>query len=443
MAMHSWEQQVVTRIDELKNELITLCQDLVRIPSWDRETGGEAEVAHRLGKTLEQHKIEPELYRSHPHVENLIASWTPKKTERRLLFNGHIDVVPPGDDWSVNPFDAEIKDNKIYGRGTVDMKGGVASMTMALCALRDLDVPLKGTAIINAVGDEERQGELGTTWCINNMWNKIKADAAIICEPSGVGQFIQTIFIGEKGPVWIKVRVKGVKAHGSLPLLGKNAITRMMQILSIAVERGPPTITPPLTREEIIQGLAEGMGIKIKELESFIETGGTQNPIHASIEALTKASLNIGKISGGVAPNVVADRCEAELDFRILPGQKPEEMTNYIKALSKELGFADDISVEIVESFEGTSIPDFRQNPIVSTLFSVSKEIIGPTAYFMAPFATDARLLRRAGLTASVVFGPGDALMAHKADENISIEHLVNGTKAFAITTIRYLGVAN
>ena len=75
MAMRSWEQQVITRIDELKNELVTLCQDLVRIPSWDRETRGEAKVAHRLGKTLEQHKIEPESHSSHPNVENLIASW--------------------------------------------------------------------------------------------------------------------------------------------------------------------------------------------------------------------------------------------------------------------------------------------------------------------------------------------------------------------------------
>ena len=442
MSISEWEQKILQRIDECQDELVKLCQDMIRIPSWDRETRGEAEVAHCAGKTLEKRDIVTEYISSHPNIDNLVATWGPGRG-KRLLFNGHIDVVPPGEDWTVDPFGAEIREGRIYGRGAVDMKGGIACQVMAMGVLHDLDVPLKGTLILNAVGDEERQGKLGTMWCIDKAWKKIKADAAIVAEPSGIGQIGYAVNIGEKGPIWLKVTTKGEKAHGSIPAAGKNAIIMMVNLLQSLQADKPPTILPPITREGIIGQFASALNVEPKLVQSFISQGDEHNPLAAGIEGLTTTTMNIGTITGGVAANVVPDRCETQLDFRILPGQKPHEMMDFIKGHAEKLGIAEVCDIEIVESFEGNSVPNYPQNKIVTTVFNASKEVIGTTIYFLVPFATDGRLLRRAGIESTVAYGPGNMAFAHIADEYVKIEDLVKVTKVFALSAIRYLGIKN
>lgn len=442
MTASDWEQKVLTHIDDLQDELVKLCQDLIRIPSWDRETRGEAEVSHRVGKTLEKRGIQTEYFTTHPNIDNLVATWEVNKG-KRILFNGHVDVVPPGEDWTVDPFGAEIRDSRIYGRGALDMKGGIACQTMAIGALRDLEVPLRGTLIFNAVGDEERQGNLGTTWCIDNVWEKIKADAAVVAEPSGIGQQSFAVNIGEKGPVWLKVTTKGEKAHGSIPSAGKNAIMIMLELLQALQDDKPPTIPPPITREAVIAQLGAALNIEPQLMESFIQQGGEPNPLSAGVEGLTTTTMNIGTITGGVAANVVPDRCETQIDFRILPGQRPQEMVDFIQHHAEKLGISDVCETEIIESFEGNSVPNYEQNKLVTTLFNVSNEIAGSSVYFLVPFATDGRLLRRAGIESTVVYGPGNMTLAHTADEYVPIEDLLKVTKVFAVSVIRYLGVKN
>jgi succinyl-diaminopimelate desuccinylase len=439
MKHSEWEQEVIQHIDAIKDELVELCQELIRIPSWDRETRGEAEVSHCVGKALEKRNIPTEYLSSHPNIENLVATWQATKNGRRLLFNGHVDVVPPGEDWTVDPFAAEIRDGYIFGRGAMDMKGGVAAMTIAVCALRDLEVPLKGTIIVNAVGDEERQGRLGTTWCIENAWEKIKADAAIIPEPSGLGPLGYAVNIGEKGPVWLRITTKGEKAHGSIPAAGRNAINLMLRLLQSLQEASPPTTKPPIGRMAILRQFAEALRVETKVMEGLLR--GEGNPVAAGIEALTTTTMNIGVIKGGSVANVVPDRCESQIDFRILPGQKPQEMVDFIYEHATKLNMQNMIEIEIIEAFEGNSIPNFEQNEIVTTLYQTSKEIIGPTVYFLVPYATDGRLLRRAGLTSSVVYGPGNMTQAHVADENISIDELIRVTKVHALSALRFLGI--
>jgi acetylornithine deacetylase/succinyl-diaminopimelate desuccinylase family protein len=439
MKYSEWEREVIQHVDTLKDELIELCQELVRIPSWDRETRGEAEVAHHIGKTLEKRNIPTEYLSSHPNIENLIATWQVNKDGRRLLFNGHVDVVPPGEDWTVDPFAAEIRDGYIFGRGAMDMKGGVAAMTMAVCALRDLEVPLNGSIIVNAVGDEERQGRLGTTYCIENAWDKIKADAAIIPEPSGLGPLGYAVNIGEKGPVWLRVTTKGEKAHGSIPAAGRNAISLMLRLLQALQQSNPPSTKPPISRKAIEAQFAEALGVKSQLIDGLLRGDG--NPIAAGLEAMTTTTMNIGTIKGGSAPNVVPDRCESQIDFRILPGQQPQEMVQFIYDQATKLEMRNMVELEIIEAFEGNSVPRYEQDEIVTTVYNTSKEIIGPTVYFLVPYATDARLLRRAGLTSSVVYGPGSMTQAHVADENVPIDDLVKVTKVHALSALHFLGV--
>ncbi len=443
MSLTDWEQSVIERVDAWKDKLVTLCRGLVRIPSFDRETRGEAESAYLVGKHLEPFKISTEFFKSHSSIENLVATLKGAKDGRRLLFNGHIDVVPPGrlDDWSVEPFGGDVKDGRVYGRGSVDMKGGVAAMAMALCVLKDLDLPLKGTVILNVVGDEERQGDLGTTWCIDNIWEKIRADVAIVGEPTGTGALGRTLCIGEKGPVWVKVSTKGRKAHGSVPLMGENAITKMIRFLTALLERELPTVPPPLERGVLVKQIAGVMGIDSAALELLLAKNDSLKPLQAVLEALTKTTLNVGTISGGVVANVVPDHCEVELDFRILPGQSPQTITAFLNELASDLGLANDFEVKVLSAFEGTSVPDFENDLLATTLQTTSRELAGRTIFFMATFATDGRLLRKAGIPSTVVYGPGNGALAHKADEYISIEEMVTATKVYALTAIRYLGL--
>ena len=440
MTATEWEQKVLSHIDGLQDELVKLCQDMIRIPSFDRETRGEAEVAHCVGKTLEKRGIDTEFISSHENIDNLVATWEVSRGER-MLFNGHIDVVPPGEDWTVDPFAAEIRDGRIYGRGSVDMKGGVACQAIAMSALQELEVPLKGTLVLNAVGDEERQCKLGTMWCIEKAWKKIKADVAIVAEPSGLGQLGYAVNIGEKGPIWVRVTMKGEKAHGSVPAAGKNAILMMMNLLQTLQADKPPTIPPPITREAIINQISTALKIEPEVVKSFFVQGDAPNPLAAGIEGLTTTTMNVGTISGGVAANVVPDRCEAKLDFRILPGQKPQEMIDFIRGHTEKLDLVEFCTAEILEAFEGNSIPNFEQNKLVKTLFTASSELIGPTVHFLVPYATDGRLLRQAGIESTVVYGPGNMMLAHTSDEFVPIDDLVKVTKVFALSAIRYLGV--
>ncbi|MFX1566703.1 MAG: M20/M25/M40 family metallo-hydrolase, partial [Promethearchaeota archaeon] len=137
------------------------------------------------------------------------------------------------------------------------------------------------------------------------------------------------------------------------------------------------------------------------------------------------------------------DRCEAQLDFRILPSQKPQEIVDFVKKHTEKLGISENCETEIVESFEGSSVPNYQQDPLVTTVSNVSKEIVGPTVYFLVPYATDGRLLRRAGIESTVVYGPGNMFYAHTSDENVAIDDLLKVTKVYAISAIRYLGVKN
>jgi succinyl-diaminopimelate desuccinylase len=437
-----WEQKVLKHIDGLADELVELCQDLIRIPSWDRETRGEAECARRVGKMLVKRGIQTEYIASHPNIDNLIATWKANKGAR-ILFNGHIDVVPPGEDWTVDPFGAEIRDGLIYGRGAMDMKGGVAAMAMAMSALRDLDVPLKGTVILNAVGDEERQGRLGTTWCINNAWEKIKADAAIIGEPSGLGHLGFAVNVGEKGPVWTKITTKGKKAHGSMPLAGNNAIVMLLNLLQALDKARPPSASPQITREAVISQLATAYDKDPKQIEALIQRDSGSNPLSAVFDDLGTTTMNIGTISGGVMPNVVADRCAAEIDFRILPGQKPQEMIDFIQHHAEKLSISKACDVEIIEAIEGNIVPNYQHNKLVTTVYEASNEIAGPSVLSLVPYATDGRLLRRAGIESTVMYGPGVLTLAHTADENVAIDELVKVTKVFAVSVLRYLGIQN
>ncbi|WP_243666095.1 ArgE/DapE family deacylase [Vulcanisaeta sp. JCM 16159] len=226
-----------------------------------------------------------------------------------LILNGHMDVVPPGDEsrWVYPPFSGKVVEGRIYGRGATDMKGGLAVIMTVFAELAPLiERQGSGTLIFSATADEETGGHPGVEALVRD--GVLVGDAAIVAEPSGGFRY----YIGEKGLCQVKLVARGRPAHGSLPVLGDNAIMKLIRAISRAEElinefnRG---IKLPSELMEAIKNSAEvylevsrGSGLNLT-LSDFERVVGT-------------VSFNPGVIRGGSKINMVPDYAELELDMR-------------------------------------------------------------------------------------------------------------------------------
>jgi len=310
-----------------------------------------------------------------------------KKSELSVLLNGHYDVVPTGDksNWTHDPFSGKILEDKVYGRGATDMKGGLAVLMQVFVEIAD-KVPYN--LIFTAVPDEETSGEKGS----KHLAEKYKPSLVLISEPSGS----DSINIGEKGLLQAKLVSKGKVAHGSLPSLGENAIMKLVRDL--------------LSLEKI-------KDVEIKIPDELREALIAKIPDVAKNDAI-KISFNPGVIKGGVKINVVPDYAEAEVDMRIPPGIKSEKALEIVRSL---VSFSTVIPLD-------TSEPNYTSpnNSFVVKLEETIKRVlnINPTKYIMTG-ATDGRYFRYKGVP-TIVYGPGELGMAHAYNEYITFKELRN-----------------
>ena len=165
---------------------------------------------------------------------------------KTLLLAGHLDTVPPGGGWTVDPLGGDLVDGRIYGRGATDMKGGVAASAVALAALADAGI--EGRVVLAATADEEMGSEYGTAWLARERPELLRADFALVCEPSGSSSLGKFVVVGEKGSVVVSVRVRGRSAHSSVPEMGDNAVVKMSRLLSNIHRVRVRPVRPPITR---------------------------------------------------------------------------------------------------------------------------------------------------------------------------------------------------
>lgn len=322
-----------------------------------------------------------------------------KKSDKSVLLNGHYDVVPTGDKskWDFDPFSGKILEDKVYGRGATDMKGGLAVFMQIFTEIADR-VPYN--LIFTAVPDEETSGEKGSRY----LAEKYKPNLVLISEPSGS----DSINIGEKGLLQVKLISKGRVAHGSLPSLGENAIMKLVRDL--------------LSLEKI-------KDIEIKIPNELKEALTAKIPTELAKNDVVRISFNPGVIKGGVKVNVVPDYAEAEVDMRIPPGIKSEEALQIVKSL---------VSLSSVVPLD-TSEPNFTSpnNTYVVKLEETIKRLLNitPTKYIMTG-ATDGRYFRYKGVP-TIIYGPGELGLAHSYNEYITFKELRNSyivTKDFILS---------
>jgi succinyl-diaminopimelate desuccinylase len=355
-----------------------LLKELVALPSVNpaflpdnHPHGGEQRVADYLVDLATKAGLDVDKQEVVDDRFNVIVRLSPMgQIKRRIVLAPHMDTVPVVDERQLTP---EVKNGKLYGRGSCDTKGSVAVFLNALMALAAGERRPKSTEIVLAALVDEENAQGGSRVFATSG---APADLAIVGEPTRL-----KIVTAHKGDVWLGIHTLGKAAHGSRPELGSNAIHAMADVV------------------EILQNDYAG---KLKEQKH---------------ELLGHPTVNVGSIWGGVQPNIVPDRCDITVDRRTLPGESAKSV---IKEL-KDLFNSKKIRANIAE-MKGLDSPPMEtdaENELVKQLMKEARQSKPEGVDFFC----DAAILSQAG-TPSVVFGPGDIAQAHTVDEWILVRQL-------------------
>lgn len=384
--------------------VVNLTRDLVSIASDTLE--GEEQAAAVLENFFERAGIPTTRQQVEEVGVNVIATLPSESGEVGLLFNGHLDIVPPSSFMRFPPFAATLREGQMWGRGTADMKGGLAAMACALAAIHAADVPLKRSVVLTAVASEER-GNLGTAALIGQG---LQADWAVVGEPTGLD-----LVIAHKGVDRYKIIVEGRAAHESMPELGANAIIHAARI---------------------IYALHDSL---------WPQASQRVHPV------LGPATYNIGTIQGGISRNMVPDRCVFQISKRWLPGDSPDAIRQGLETVVAQLSAEPDIYVSVAREpeFDRVAHPPLEiaaDHPLTQALAETVTQVTGraPRLGGWGAF-TDGALLEAAGIPA-IIFGPGDVSLAHTDDEHITLSELVAAAEvyaAFAAATCGMEGISS
>nr|MDO8100458.1 M20 family metallopeptidase [Candidatus Njordarchaeota archaeon] len=304
-------------ISESKGALINFLKSLVEVPTVVppgdnyrdaidivqdklKDIGFKDRVVETPSHLLQRYVTHPNSLRG-PRP-NLIATREWGSGGPNILLNGHIDVVPPGDGWKFPPFSATLKDNLMFGRGTADMKGSIASMVFALSALSQVESDLQGTVTLTVTVDEEIGGATGLYYLVNK--NLVRGDCCLVADST-----IESIKYASNGCLRFKIITYGRSAHSSRPWMGVNAIDKMSKVLNV-----------------------------LNTFSRQLSSVKSRIPAHPSFEVdHLRPSLSVCVISGGMKVNVIPDRCEILVDRRLIPEEDVREEANRIIAAINDL----------------------------------------------------------------------------------------------------------
>src|SRR5580765_318957 len=414
--------RILAEVDRAADEIVQFTVDLVRIPTVN-PPGDEYEPCARfLGDHLRQRQFDveyivadgrPEHTARHPRV-NVVAS-------RRggggpvVHLNGHIDVVPPGEGWTLDPFAGVVRDGRIFGRGVCDMKAGLAAAVYAAEAIARAGVALPGTLEISGTVDEESGGFAGVAWLAEQgRIAKARTDYVIIPEPLNVDR----ISVGHRGVYWFELTLVGRMAHGSMPFLGVSAIDGMTEVLSAIRGELEPALTGRLTSMPVVPEAARHATINVNAIEGGQPIAGIQSPC-------------------------VADRCRAIFDRRFLIeetfGRAKAEIDALVKrALSRVPG----VEHELRDLMVVDPVQTPHDSPVVSAVERAIGRVLDRQATLVASPGTydHKHVARIAGIPHCIAYGPGELELAHQPDESCRIDDLVNATKVLALATLDLMG---
>jgi len=401
------EQRVLSFIN--KEELVRLTQDLVRIDSVIRpETGNtEAGVVRFIADWIRRElEVEPLIEEVVLGRENIIVTVDSGQEGPCLMFEGHTDVVSEGnrDLWQHDPFGGEIDDGKIYGRGSCDMKAGLAVNLLTVKAMLKSGAEFRGRMRLGLVCDEEDL-MLGIQDYIKKG-HADDVDACLVSEPEE-----NQLCLSMKGALRAIVRVKGKMAHGAMPLAGINPSIRMARII--------------LAFETFEKAEMERCG-----KDEFLGWPSVTFTVVQSPPAGEPAQLN-----------VMPSESVAYVDIRTIPTQDHEEIKKQLQEALARLAADDpDFHAEIDFVADKPVVSMEKEEPIVVIAAEAYRDITGKEpVYNGVPGATDGTFLRDLKGIPSLVNGPGPRHVPHQTDEYVEIEELFESLQIYLLSTLRFL----
>ncbi|MCX7031982.1 MAG: M20 family metallopeptidase [Spirochaetes bacterium] len=404
------ERRLVAAIDT--DELVRLTQDLVRIDSVIRpETGNTEREAVRFvaGWIRRELGVEPRIEEAGPGRENVIATLDSGQPGPCLMLEGHTDVVSEGarERWTRDPFGAEIADGRLYGRGSCDMKAGVAVALLTAKALAKAGVPWRGKIRLGLVCDEE-----GMMIGIKDFIRRGHADdvdACLVPEPEE-----NQLCLSMKGAIRAKILVTGRMAHGAMPLSGVNPNTRLARIV-LAFERF--------------------------EAEEKRRCGSDE---YLGLPSVTFTVIQSPPPGSPAQLNVMPGEALAYVDIRTVPKQDHETVRNALRAILAGLA-ADDpefkAAIEFIEDRPVVAIG--KDEPIVRAAATAFADVTGrEPVYNGVPGATDGTYLSAWKGIPCLVNGPGPRHVPHQADEYVEVAELVEAARVYVVAAHRFLASA-
>ncbi|MFV2093175.1 MAG: M20/M25/M40 family metallo-hydrolase, partial [Hyphomicrobiales bacterium] len=324
---------ILQDIENSRENLIKITQTLVRIPSPTPPSDTRATVQAVAEMLADLDDIDTGTHTSEPPIDNLVATVRATKPGKRLVLNGHLDTFPVGNrsDWRDDPYSGTLREGKIYGRGSADMKGGVACMLQAFRYLAQRRDIWTGELVLALAGDEESMGVLGSQFLLDTV-PEARGDAMLNAD---IGSPMVPR-IGEKGMIWIDVFAAGKPAHGAHVHCGVNAIDAIRTAMD---ELAKLNVYPVKTPDEIAEIIKNA-----KEVSEPLGGAG-------EAEVMQRITVNFGRIKGGQTANLVPDRAEVNVDVRLPMGVSAAQIESEISRLLKPIT---GISSEITRCYEPT-----------------------------------------------------------------------------------------
>jgi acetylornithine deacetylase/succinyl-diaminopimelate desuccinylase family protein len=379
-------------------DVVETLRELVQIPSINpmgREVSGPEYFEYALTDHLEQlFRQQGWQYQRQPVAEkrdNILAvvpgERSPSDGGLLVMWEVHQDTVPP-EGMTISPFDPQVRDGRVYGRGSCDIKGGMAAMITALARVAELPITGRPTIVL-ACSVNEEYGYTGAT-AITELWAQgdspvlpRKPDGIIVCEPT-----LLDVVVAHKGVSRWRCHTHGKAAHSSQPEAGENAIYAMGRVLDV-LEIYANELAPEIGRHPLVG----------------------------------HPTLSVGTITGGISVNTVPDRCTIEIDRRVLPGEDPFEAQEAVVAYLNE-----QVHESVWHSHEkpyihSGGLSDEHNGPLADSLAAAIQRCGGRGAKIGVPYGTNASAYSPKGVP-TVVFGPGSIEQAHTVDEYVEIDQL-------------------
>ncbi len=409
--------QLLEWINAEQDAMLAFFQDFVRAKSPNPPGDTTNAVAHIT--TFLEHQGAPfRLVAPEPAMPNVVGTFEGHRPGRHLVLNGHVDVFPvsenPADDgWTTDPWAAELRDGKIYGRGAADMKCGTSASIWTYVLLHRLKDRLKGTLTLTCVSDEETFGPWGARWLMEHE-PEVRGDCCLNGEPSSP----YSIRYGEKGPLWLKFTIRTSGAHGAYTHATKSATriaSRMIHDL------------------ESLEDMHFDLPHNLQKAQSDAMAACDKAMGIGAGETVSRVTLNIGTIQGGLKTNMIPGECAFEADIRLPVGVTREHIlpivnditATYPEAVMEEVNYSApsycDPYGEMVEIIQNNveSLRGFRPTPVVS---------LG---------GTDTRLWRYENIPA-YVYGPAPTGMG-SSDENVPVDDFFHTVRTHVLSAYDYL----